>query len=148
MIQSQLSITKRLKQGFVDFGVRQGTKILSKGVNIAKFGFNLFRKTDDKETQEDENSSNTNGASEAEKEPEVELKWVTVYQVLYKALASIGYEGVIKLHPTVSESDEIKKFSLDEIVMKEVMVQSEPKVIRHLLLYAAENPSKPHISND
>ena len=79
VIQSQLSITKRLKQGFVDFGVRQGTKILSKGVNIAKFGLNLFIKTDDKETQEDDNRENTNGEAQAEKEPEVELKWVTVY---------------------------------------------------------------------
>ena len=42
IIQSQLSMTSRLKQGVLNIGKRAGTKILEKGLDIAKFGFNLF----------------------------------------------------------------------------------------------------------
>ena len=33
-------------------------------------------------------------------------------------------------------------------MMKEVLEGRDPHVIKHLLVYAAENPSKPHIGKD
>ena len=33
-------------------------------------------------------------------------------------------------------------------MMQEVLVSRDPQVIRHLLIYAAENPSEPHIAKD
>lgn len=35
-------MTGRLKRGVLNIGKRAGTKILEKGLDIAKFGFNLF----------------------------------------------------------------------------------------------------------
>lgn len=83
-----------------------------------------------------------------EPEQKTELKWVMVYQILHRLLQLIGYEGRVPLDsPGSDASDECDRyFSLDEIVMKEVLLGRDPQVIRHLLQHSAAEPDTPHIA--
>ena len=49
------------------------------------------------------------------------------------------------MEPSTAQSD-ARYFSLDEIVIKEVLEGRDPQVIRHLLQHASENPTTPHIA--
>ena len=78
-------MTSRLKQGVVSLGVRTGTKLIEKGKDFAKFGFNLFssKQTAPSEiepSQDDQARERSESDSQQQPEqPRVELKWVMVY---------------------------------------------------------------------
>ena len=99
-------------------------------MNIAKFGFNLFKGKEESSVSEEVQ----NAAVEEQTKPEEvrpELKWVTIYQVLYRLLSSIGYEGKVVLQgPGVAGG---AVFSLDAIVMNEILQHKDPQILRHLL---------------
>ncbi len=147
-------MTSRLKQGVVSLGVRTGTKLFEKGKDIAKFGFNLFstKKAEDSESQDDAQSSRTDrsdssqNSAEPKTEPKTELKWVIVYQTLHKMLATLGYEKEIQLESF--EYEAVATFSLDKLVLREILESRDPQIIRHLLIYAEENPTQPHIAKE
>lgn len=75
----------------------------------------------------------------------LELRWVIVYQILYKLLSYIGYNGEVILDKSDDDSAP-RCFSLDEIIMKELIDSRDPQVIRHFLQYSSEDPSAPHIA--
>ena len=52
-----------------------------------------------------------------------------MYQVLYKMLATLGYDKEIQI-------DQDLTFSLDKLVLREILENRDPQVIRHLLIYA------------
>jgi len=140
IIENQLSMSSRLKQGVL----KTGTKIFEKGVSIAKFGLNLFssKKAGPSETPVEGAAAADDGragALEERDEQRVELKWVMVYQVLHKMLEAVGFHEVASSEHT---------FSLDRLVLKEVLEGKDPQIIRHLLVYAQENPAKPHIAQE
>ena len=62
-----------------------------------------------------------------------------VYNTLHKMLGLLGYQGEVTLFPN-DDDDEAPKFSLDKLVLKELLEGKDPQIIRHLLVYAAENP--------
>ena len=93
IIQSHLSITKRFKDGVF----KTGTQILSKGLDIAnKLGLGLFARATKKESEDSLEASDDEVNSTAEHQ-KAELKWVTVYEILYKLLKLLGYEGKVEL---------------------------------------------------
>ena len=71
--------------------MRTGTKLLEKGVNIAKFGFNILKRattedsaaaaadSNDSEDGDAENGEGDGSGDGAKGENSAELKWVMVY---------------------------------------------------------------------
>jgi len=64
-----------------------------------------------------------------------------VYQVLQEILNLLGYHGEMRIEKGDSgNGDDIKTFSLDSLMMREVLESRDPQVIRHLLIYAEDHP--------
>ena len=61
-----------------------------------------------------------------------EFQWVQLYMGLNKLLMCLGYEKQITLETAPDESDP-KVFSLDSIILSQVLQSREPQVLSHLL---------------